>query len=156
MVAEGRSVRPVGRVLRLLTGVAMVFVSGQAMVSAAAVLNFQVAGILVALFVLYTLIQLAMGRFVSTINPWLGAVIAVAPVFLLFALGPAGQISALMFIGVSLVATAVRADGGCEVMTLSGMPMGRRTHLVCLVFSPMDWVEDRLSGGLPRAEDKAA
>jgi len=118
--------------------------------------GLQVAGILVAVFVLYTLSQLAIERFVSTINPWLGAVIAVAPVFLLFALGPAGQISALMFIGVSLVATAVRADGGCEVMTLSGMPMGRRTHLVCLVFSPMDWVEDRLSGGLPRAEDKAA
>ncbi len=100
------------------------------------------------------MVHLAISRFVPSINPWLGAVIAVTPVFLVFALvGPALRFAALMFIGVSLVVTAIRSDGGCEVMTLPGMLTGKRTHLVCIVFSPLDWIEDKLTGGMSTAEN---
>ena len=36
---------------------------------------------------------------------------------------------------------AVRADGGCEVMAIPSLIFGRYTHLACIVFSPIDWLE---------------
>ena len=82
---------------------------------------------------------------------------AVTPVFLVFGLGgPAGQLGSLLYIGVSLVLTAIRSDGGCEVMTIPGMLMGKRTHLVCIVFSPLDWIEDRLVGSMSTARNESS
>ncbi len=42
--------------------------------------------------------------------------------------------------------TGIRDEGGCEVMTLPGMILGKRTHLVCIVLLPLDWVEEKLTG----------
>ena len=143
---EGRIAKPIGRVLRLLTGTALTLVSGREMISAETMLNLQVAGIVLGLFVFYAAVHLAISKFVPSINAWLGAVLAVTPAFLVYALvGPAGRLGSLLFIGVSLVATAIRSDGGCEVMTLPGMLMGKKTHLVCIVFSPLDWIENKLT-----------
>ena len=154
---EGRIVKPVGRVLRLLTGTALTLVSGREMISAEQMLNLQVAGIVLGLFVFYAVVHLAISKFVPSMNAWLGAVLAVTPVFLVYALvGPAGRLGSLLFIGVSLVATAIRSDGGCEVMTLPGMLTGKRTHLVCIVFSPLDWIEDKLTGGMSTAKDETS
>ena len=156
-MTEGRTVRPVGRALRLLAGTALTLVAGREMISADSMLNFQVAGIVLGLFVFYAVAHLAISRSFPSIHAWLGAAIAVAPVFLVYALvGPAGRLGALLFIGVSLVATAIRSDGGCEVMTLPGMLMGKRTHLVCIVFSPLDWIEDKLTGSMSNAKDEAS
>ncbi len=150
---EGRTAKPIGRVLRLLMGTALTIHAAQHMISGNATLNLQAAGIVLGLLLLYAVVHLAISRFVPSINPWLGAVIAVAPVSLVFALvDPALRFATLLFIGVSLVVTAIRADGGCEVMTLPGMLMGKRTHLVCIVFSPLDWVEDKLTGGISAAK----
>ena len=107
---------------------------------------------MLGLLLLYAVVHLAISRFVPSINAWLGAVIALAPAILLFSLvDPSLRFSLVLFIGASLVVTAIRADGGCEVMTLPGMLMGRRTHLVCIVFSPLDWVEEKLTGGISTA-----
>jgi len=85
-------------------------------------------------------------RFSRAVNPWVGAVLAVAPFATVFFLSNApGRLGTLLFVGVSLIFTAVRGEGGCEVMTLPGMVSGRRTHLVCTAFSPIDWVEDALA-----------
>lgn len=55
--------------------------------------------------------------------------------------GPASRLGSVLFVGISLLFTAWRSDGGCEVMTLPGMLLGKRTHLVCIAFSPVDWLE---------------
>ncbi len=155
---EGITAKPVGRVLRLLTGTALTFhVLAGHMISEEITLNLQVAGIVLGLLAFYAVVHLAIAKFVPSINAWLGAVIAVAPIFLVYALvGPAGRLGSLLFIGVSLVATAIRSDGGCEVMTLPGMLMGKRTHLVCILFSPLDWIEDKLAGGMSTSKDAAS
>jgi hypothetical protein len=31
-------------------------------------------------------------------------------------------------------------------MSIPGVLFGRRTHLVCIAFSPIDWLEERLAG----------
>ncbi len=156
-MSEGRTAGPVGRVLRFLMGTALTIHAAQHMISGETTLNLQAAGMVLGLLLFYAVVHLAISRFVPSINPWLGAVIAVAPLLLVFALaGPALRFATLLFIGVSLVVTAIRSDGGCEVMTLPGMLMGKRTHLVCLVFSPLDWIEDRLTGALSAAKDEAS
>ncbi len=156
-MGEGRTAKPVGRVLRLLMGTALTIRAAQQMISGDTTLNLQAAGIVLGLLLFYTVVHLAISRFVPSINAWLGAVIALAPAILLFALvDPSLRFSLVLFIGVSLVVTAIRADGGCEVMTLPGMLMGKRTHLVCVVFSPLDWIEDKLTGSMPIAKDETS
>jgi hypothetical protein len=145
---KGRTAKPVGRILRLLMGTALTIHATQHMIAGDTTLNLQAAGMVLGLILLYALVHLAISRFAPSINAWLGAVIALAPAILVFALvDPSLRFSVVLFIGASLMVAAIRADGGCEAMTLPGMLMGERTHLVCIVFSPLDWIEDKLTGG---------
>ena len=145
-MSEGRAAGPVGRILRLLAGTALTLHAAQHMIAGAATSNLVGVGIVLGLVALYAGVHLAISRFVPSIHAWFGAVVALAPAVLVFALlDPSLRFSVVLFIGVSLLVTAIRADGGCEVMTLPGMLMGRRTHLVCLVFSPLDWIEEKLT-----------
>ncbi len=154
---EGRIAKPVGRVLRLLMGTALTIHAAQHMISGDTTLNQQAAGIVLGLLLLYTVVHLAISRFVPSINPWLGAVIALAPAILVFALvDPSLRFPLVLFVGVSLVVTAIRSDGGCEVMTLPGMLVGKRTHLVCIVFSPLDWIEEKITGGISTAKGETS
>ena len=38
------------------------------------------------------------------------------------------------------------ADKGCEVMSIPGLIFNRRTHLACFFFSPIDWLEKKITG----------
>ncbi len=151
---EGRIAKPIGRVLRLLMGTALTIHAAQHMISGGTILNLQAAGLVLGLLLFYTMVHLAISRFVPSINPWLGAVVALTTAILFFALvDPSLRFSLVLFIGVSLLVTAIRADGGCEVMTLPGLLMGKRTHLVCIVFSPLDWIEEKLTRALAAAKN---
>ena len=35
-------------------------------------------------------------------------------------------------------------DSGCEVMAVPGIICNERTHLVCIAFSPLDWLEQKV------------
>ncbi len=147
-MAEGIKARPVGRTVRLLMGgLLTIHVPISHLMGAPPSLTVQVAGVVFGLFVFYALVHLLITKFVPTINPWLGALLAVTPVLLVFLSGglPVRH-GVVLFLGVSLLFTGIRGDGGCEVMTLPGMMLGRRTHLVCIVLSPLDWVEEKLAG----------
>jgi hypothetical protein len=130
----------------LMGGLLTIHVPVSHLIGAPPSLTIQVAGVVFGLFVFYVLVHVLISRFVPTINPWLGAFLAVTPVLLVFLMGglPVRH-GVVLFIGVSLLFTGIRGDGGCEVMTLPGMMLGRRTHLVCIVLSPLDWVEEKLT-----------
>ncbi len=147
-MSEGIRVRPVGRIVRLLMGgLLTIHVPASHLIGASPSLTVQVAGVVFALIVFYALVHVLISQFAPTINPWVGALLAVTPVLLVFLMGglPVRH-GVVLFLGVSLLVTAIRGDGGCEVMTLPGMILGKRTHLVCIVFSPLDWVEEKLTG----------
>ena len=147
-MSEGITARPVGRAVRLLMGgLLTIHVVASHLIGAPPSLSVQVAGVVFGLFAFYTLVHVLISRFVPTINPWVGAFLAVAPVLLVFLMGglPVRH-GVVLFLGVSLLFTGIRGDGGCEVMTLPGMLLGKRTHLVCIVLSPLDWVEEKLTG----------
>ena len=67
------------------------------------------------------------------------------PTAFVYALGGGpGKLGSVLFIGISLILASVRADGGCEVMAIPDLLFGTRTQLVCIAFSPIDWLEARL------------
>ena len=145
-MSEGRTARPCGRLLRLVTGIVLVVEGGRHLIGTSGNLVLSTLGVTLALLAVYALIHLVIARCLSGLNPWLGALIAVTPVALVFLLSDApGRLGSLLFVGTSLLATAARNDAGCEVMTLPGMVFGKRTHLVCLAFSPIDWAEDAIA-----------
>jgi predicted permease len=107
----------------------------------------------VGLLVFYLLVHWAVVRLAPGLPKWLGAIVANGPAGAVFFLGlPGGLIfgkgegaeAVLLYVGVSLVVMALRAEAGCEVMTLPNMIFGRSTQLPCLLFSPIDALERRM------------
>lgn len=138
--------RACGRIARILAGVLMTAEGCRHLIDSTSSLLVQVAAVVVGFAVFYSALHLLVSRLVANLNPWLGAVLAVLPVVLVYILSPApGKLGSVIFVGVSLILSSIRADGGCEVMAIPGMLFGKRTHLVCIVFSPLDWLEDVLS-----------
>ncbi len=103
-------------------------------------------GWVIGLAAIYTLIQLVVVKLAPRVNRWVGAVLALAPLIAVFVTaGAPGQVGAQTFLGLSLLLAAWRADAGCEVMSLPGLLTGQRTHLMCLLFSPIDRLEARFT-----------
>ena len=139
--------RPIGRILRFLMGAFMLGLIAPQIPWASWTANATIAGVIVALVVGYTAIHFAVRRFVPNINRWLGAVVAAAPVMLLFIFGGGiGQIASVGFVGASLLIDSINGDAGCEVMAIPGLLLGKRTHLACLFFTPLDLLEGKLFG----------
>jgi hypothetical protein len=138
--------RIVGRALRLALGIALVWMTYAVVRIEDASFNLRVLAVVVGLAALYIGMHFVISKYVTGINRWLGALLAVAPVILVFLLGgPVGRVASVAYIGVSLVIQGIRSDGGCEVMSIPAIVFGKRTHLACLLFSPIDWVEERVS-----------
>lgn len=98
------------------------------------------------LAVFYLILHWAVSRYTPRLNRWVGAVLAVLPLIAVYFWGgPRGDEGALTYLGVSLLLAGARGDGGCEVMSIPGVLSGSRTHLVCLVFSPVDWLEESIA-----------
>lgn len=48
------------------------------------------------------------------------------------------------FIGLSLILIAALRHPGCEVLAFPALILGRGTHLACVLFSPLDWIEGKV------------
>ena len=156
MSDEVIEVRAFGRALRLILGIALTIEGARHLIDSSPGLPAWTAGVVVGEIVIYALIHLVMSRFFGVVHHCVSCFVAVTPVALVFAFGgPAGSLGSCIFIGVSLVLTGIRAEGGCEVMTIPGMLLGKRTHLGCVVFSPIDWVETQVTDWLRGNEGHA-
>ncbi len=141
---------PIGRFSRLALGIGLAVITLPVYFGAGATYNLSSLGLTVGLVVLYTLIHLVVSRFLIGLNPWVGAVLVVIPVFLVWFLGQGGGplfgqgeggTAALTFLTVSFLVDFARADSGCEVMALPGLLTGERTHMPCLLLCPIDHAE---------------
>ena len=142
---DNRRALPIGRILRFLLGVLLVVPVWPFFRDASANRVLGAVAVILGLTVFYALVHWSVSTYLPKLNRWLGAFLAILPVVLVFALGGLlGQVGALTFLAVSLVLASVRADAGCEVMSIPSLVFGRRTHLMCLLFSPLDWVEEKI------------
>ena len=54
--------------------------------------------------------------------------------------------AAFVFYGASLLIAALRGYAGCEVLAISNWVLGRDDQVGCVVFSPIDAMEERMLG----------
>lgn len=144
---NSRRARPIGRILRFLMAGFLIASVVPHYLAASWQSNFKILAAIVSLVVLYTVMHLIISKYVPHLNRWLGGVLAIIPAALLFfAGGGIGQMGALSYVGGSLLIDSLNGDCGCEVMAVPGMVCGERTNLACILFSPIDWVEQKLFG----------
>lgn len=147
---------PVGRILRFLLGVWLGFAVWPFLRSSEPNRILEAVFVIVGLVIFYSLLHWVVSSYLTRLNRWLGAVLAFLPALLVFAFGGVlGQVGAASFVGISLLLAAVRADAGCEVMSIPGLVFGRRTHLICILFSPIDWVEEKIFAAMRVSEARS-
>jgi hypothetical protein len=143
---DPRRARPIGRILRFLLAGYLIATVTPHYLGASWQSNLKIAAAIGGLIVLYTAMHLIISKYVPRLNRWLGAFLAVIPAALLFFIGGGiGQMGALSYVGGSLLVDSFNGDSGCEVMAVPGILFNKRTHLACIVFSPFDWLEEKLS-----------
>jgi hypothetical protein len=137
---------PVSRLLRVALGLGLLAMAGPPVMDAPLNRQLQIAAVFIALIGLYTAVHLAVSRYFGWLHPWLGAVVAAVPAVLVFLTGDIYAAGVVLFIGASLLLMAATGQPGCEVLAFPALILGRRTHLACLLFSPIDWIEGMLRG----------
>lgn len=135
---------PLSRVLRVLLGLFMIAAITPPLLSASWAGRLSVAAVFAALVVGYTAIHYLVSRYLGGLRPWLGSMIAVTPAFILFLVGDVYMVAVIAFIGLSLLLIAALGHPGCEVLAFPALILGRRTHLACVLFSPLDWIEGKV------------
>ncbi|MGH8318253.1 MAG: hypothetical protein ACREUL_09785 [Steroidobacteraceae bacterium] len=136
---------PIGRLLRGLLGLWCLYVVAVNVGSASWELALALVTIVVSFVVLYSALHFLVGRYLRRLNRWVGAVLAVLPAAVVLLLGnDTAKLGALPFLGLSLAVAGFRGDPGCEVMSIPALLFRRRTQLVCLLFSPLDWLEETI------------
>jgi hypothetical protein len=138
---------PIGRILRLLLG--LFFITEVWPVYNGVTMEgvFIRLGWALGLFLFYFLLHYIIMAFAPKINGIVGALLAFGPFLAVFFFGYGGPAAtgALTFLAISLITAAIRADPGCEVMSIPTLVSGKHIHLACLVFSPIDWCERKTS-----------
>ncbi len=86
-------------------------------------------------------------KLLTRINPWLGAAIMDLPLLLLFfpQVPILSKFGIVLFFGLSLIVAGLAKYGGCEVTVIANLVLKRRHNVACLIFSPIDWLEYKLS-----------
>jgi hypothetical protein len=138
--------KPFGRILRLFFGALAFFVIVPYYFSVPTNVLIQTILVTLGLVGFYVLLDVSINKYFSSINPILGAILANAPILLMWLFGRGGiQLGALTYLGIALLITGLHADAGCEVMSIPGLIFKRHTHLACLFFSPIDWLERKIA-----------
>ncbi len=150
---QPRRAPPVGRVLRILLGLALIVYVAPVYFQVPVRVSVEVLLLMLGLIGVYSLIHIVISRRISAFGPRVGAVVAwglLAVPCLASAPGSpilgrgVGELAAVTFLGISLVVAGVRAAPGCELMAIPGLLFRKHTELACLIFSPLDWLERKL------------
>ena len=114
---------PIGRSLRLLVAICLVIIDVPVLLKAGAAYNLRTLALVIALTLFYMLLHWAVSRYLQNLNRWLGAILAVTPVFLFWFFGQGGGplfgqgeggTAAITFVALSLLIDVVRSDSGCS------------------------------------------
>jgi len=142
----------IGRTLRLMLGLLFAWLTYNIVRFESTPYNLRILAVFMGVVAVYGTLHFVISRFGTDLDRWFGGVVAVIPIILLFAVSDEfGRLASVGYIGLSLLLQAIRADAGCEVMSIPSLVLGRRTHLMGILFAPVDLVEKHLTGpgGLP-------
>lgn len=141
--ALGRDAGPLGRWLRLILGIFLLGYLAWDLVIGAPPLGFYGATALyfVAVAGVYLVVHYLLGAaFFARVTPWITTLSVVGPpvMVLVLGLGPDALHLALgLYVAVSLVASSLASYGGCEMVGIPSLVLGRRYTVYC----PMNAVD---------------
>ncbi len=147
-----RRAPPGGRVLRILVGLGLMAQATPVYFHVDAGLAIGAALLMLGLLAVYSLLHVVVLRRLVALSPGLGAFVGLGTLVAVYLAGAPGgpllgrgegELAAGTFLGVSLLVAGVRADPGCEVMSIPSALFRKRAELACLVFSPLDALERR-------------
>ncbi len=142
----------IGRTLRLMLGVLLAWLTYNVVRFESTPYNLRILAVFMGVTAVYGTLHFVISRFGKDLDRWFGGVVAVIPIILLFAMSDEfGRLASVGYVGLSLLLQGIRADAGCEVMSIPSVVLGRRTHLMGILFAPIDLIEKHLTGpgGLP-------
>ncbi len=142
----------IGRTLRLMLGLLFGWMTYTVVRFQDTGSNVRILALSAGLLAFYAITHLVIARHGSGLHRWYGSVLVVVPIVLVFAFGGSlGRVASVAYVGASLLLQAIRADGGCEVLSIPAAAFRKPTHLRGILFSPIDLVEKHLTGpgGLP-------
>lgn len=142
----------IGRTLRMMLGLLFGWMTYTVMRFQDGNHNLRILAVFAGVVAFYVIVHLVIGKYGARMHRWYGALLTVTPVILMFAFGgPIGRVVSVAYVGLSLLLQTIRADGGCEVLAVPVAVLRRPTHLMGILFSPVDFVEKHLTGpgGLP-------
>jgi hypothetical protein len=122
------------------------------MSSEATEFNLRVLWMFGEVIVFYLLVHVFIIRYRPTMNRWLGALLVAIPLIALFVLGgQAGRVAAVGYVGITLLLLSAKGNTANEVLFIPSLLSGKETHLPCLLFAPIDLIEQNLGGpgGMP-------
>ncbi len=153
LLEEPRRAPPVGRVLRILLGLALMVYVAPVYFQVPARVSVGSLLLIVGLIGIYTLLHITLSQRIVPLGSGLGAIVANGFLVVLYFIGGTrlpivgggkGELAAVTFLSISLVVAGVCAAPGCEVMAIPGLLFGKHTQLTCLIFSPLDRLERKV------------
>jgi hypothetical protein len=151
---SGRAL-PVGRLLRLLFGVIIIADLIPIYGRLPAPFLLRTALLIVAILVVYSVIYALALLDIVGLNSWLGTAVTLALLIAVYLVGAPGglllgkgegRLAVGTFLGISLLLAGMRGDAGCELMSIPSALFKNRCHLPCVLFSPLDRIEQKLRG----------
>jgi hypothetical protein len=143
-----------GRILRVIFGVVLAVGfsadNPEILLGETAALAVSFVGVII-FYVLYTI--LLADRVLAKVNPWLGALIMDWPLIAVWVvilghlpgIPPPVILGVLLYFGISLILSGIAKYGGCEVLAIPNLFLGKRYNVACIMFSPIDWLEAKLA-----------
>jgi len=141
-----------GRTLRLMLGLLLGWITFTVLRMEQRPFHLRALAVLSSVTLFYLVALLALNRYGAGLNRWKGSLLALAPFLLLFAFGGSEvRVACVAYGGVSMLLQTLRADAGCEVLSIPTALLRRRTRFAGILFAPIDLVEKHLTGpgGLP-------
>jgi len=130
----GRDLLPVGRLIRIVAGLALLatsVLSGLQFAGSPGVLG-GIAAVFIVCIVGYTLMVWLFCKWLfSTSDPWLLAILLVAPALVLFLFPAQLAIGYDAFLGFSMLAQVAIGYGGCEIMGIPTLFVRRHYTVYC-------------------------
>ncbi len=142
----------IARTLRLMLGALLCWMAYTVMSAENTSFNLNVLWIFGGVVIFYLLTHIVIYRYRPTLHRWFGALLVVLPILALFLLGgQASRVAAVGYVGISMVLLAVRGSGMNGLLFLPALLSGKETHIACLLFAPVDLIEQNLGGpgGMP-------
>lgn len=107
---------------------------------------------LIGVIIFYIVYTFFLAKILVNVNPWIGALIMDWPLLVVWAvvlahlpgIPPPLILAIFLYFGVSLVLAGSLKYGGCEVLAIPNLVLGKSYNVACIMFSPIDWVEAKI------------